>query len=74
MKLDVYEVSYCATGGVCGPGFDGQSGIHSFLYFDFQGGPTKLFQQRFGAKFPVFRDKFLVPYNPPLWMFAQFGK
>jgi hypothetical protein len=63
--LYVYEVSYCAQGGLCGPNYFGQTGIQPYLLFQFTAGRSRFANTA--------NDTFVVPYNAEAWFLTQAG-
>lgn len=67
MSLDVYEVSTCKEGELCGPGYRERSaGIQPQLYFRFDAGHSAT-EHSFGPY------TFTVPYDPNGWTESQTG-
>ena len=67
MSLDIYEVSTCKEGELCGPGYRERSaGIQPQLYFRFDAGHSAT-EHSFGPY------TFTVPYDPNGWTESQAG-
>ncbi|MGA3219381.1 MAG: hypothetical protein ABSE77_09975, partial [Acidimicrobiales bacterium] len=85
LTLNIYEVSYCHSGTVCGPGYPehacaGLGGFtslgnpttcttHEFLYFELSSQSSA-----FETTFRPSQGGLLTPYNAPQWMTARYAK